>query len=527
MDRIIRGCAIARLCRAIATAYPHSVPGKLFASLGRSLKNSVSLRIFVSFFSVAPKTVYSKTYAALLKLNGTLKKLGGGIGALSDTSIVLRALRAFSASKLVTQSFILSVVKKLGMRGLLIIAFALYLPLDVFIRSVLGIDFLSSIWDEAFMIFCVMYIIFRISIAKMVVKPRITPLDAPLIFFMAASLLVLAVVSPKIGPAIAGYRAVCQFMLWFFVLTRLIENDHDLRVLYFTICAMGVAVALHGVYQYITNAPMPEQWVAQAEAGMRTRVYSITGSPNIMGALMVMIAPMLAACAYYAKKLWVKCAMWGCTGLLCLATLFTFSRGAWFGLTIAVVVFALLVDIKLLIFAAVGILGVIFCVPEISNRIMFLFTADFAKANATGGRGERWQIGLSLWEQNKLFGFGLGRYGGAIAMQNQEMEDIIYYYMDNYYLKTLTEMGLIGLISYVWLLLKNLLWSCRSIFKTRKDRMSYLSAGIVSGGIGVLSHSFFENIFEVPYMNAYFWGLAAAVMFIGFIRKRIPSEKKK
>ena len=226
------------------------------------------------------------------------------------------------------------------------------------------------------------------------------------------------------------------------------------------------------------------------------------------------------ACAYYVKKLWAKCALWGIVGILCLATLFTFSRGAWFGLTVAVVVFSLLVDRKLLLIAGAAILAIIFCVPEISNRIGFLFTSDFAEANATGGRGERWEIGLSLWRPNKLFGFGLGRYGGAIAMQNQEIDNLKYYYMDNYYLKTLTEMGLLGLVSYVWLLLRNLLWSCRSIFKTRKNKLSVLASGIVAGQLGVLSHSFFENIFEVPYMNAYFWGFSAAVIYLGYIRKR-------
>ncbi len=525
MDKIIRGCAIAKFCGAIKRAYPYSIPGKLSALLGRKFKDSATLRLFVAFFSAAPKTVYSKLYALLLGVNNALARIGNVLRQVAEGSVIMRVARRISSSESVSHSVALNAVKRLGLRGILLMVFALYLPADVFIRNVLGIDFLSSVWDEGFMLVCVMYIFFRLCTAEKAIKPRVTPIDAPLIFFMSASLLVLAVVSPKLGVAIGGYRAVCQFMLWFFVLTRLIESDSDLRVLYFTICAMATVVALHGIYQYITNAPMPEQWVAKAEAGVRTRVYSITGSPNVMGALMVMTAPMLAACAYYAKKLWVKCAMWGCTGIICLATLFTFSRGAWFGLTVAVFVFALLVDRKLLLFGAIGIGAIIISVPEISNRIAFLFTSDFAAANATGGRGERWQIGLSLWRQNKIFGFGLGRYGGAIAMQNQEIDSLVYYYMDNYYLKTLTEMGLVGLVSYVWLLLKNLLWSCRSIFRTRKDRMSYLSSGIVSGGIGVLSHSFFENIFEVPYMNAYFWGLAAAVMFIGFIRRR--SHKKR
>ena len=50
--------------------------------------------------------------------------------------------------------------------------------------------------------------------------------------------------------------------------------------------------------------------------------------------------------------------------------------------------------------------------------------------------------------------------------------------------------------------------------------MSCLISGIIAGQIGVLAHSYFENIFEVPYMNAYFWGLSAAVMYLGYLRRR-------
>ena len=47
-----------------------------------------------------------------------------------------------------------------------------------------------------------------------------------------------------------------------------------------------------------------------------------------------------------------------------------------------------------------------------------------------------------------MLGFGLGRFGGAVAMQNkviEETKDFSYFYMDNYYLKTLVEMGYLGL----------------------------------------------------------------------------------
>ncbi len=520
MDKIISGCFIARLCAIFALAFPGSFPGKITAFCKRCYHDSVTRRAFHAFFSVTPKIVFSKFYKIFSKLNRAIFGIGTRLRPFFENSFTLRVVKAVFSSRTICGSVVCSFFKKLGMRKFLIAVFALYLPVDVLVRDVLKIGFLSSVWDEAFMLFCIVYLVYRLANSPEPVKPRITPVDMPLLVFLAVGLLCVAVVSPKMGPAIDGYRAVCQFMLWFFVLTRLIEDDDDFKVLYFTMCAMASVIALHGIYQYITKAPMPTQWVAQAEVGVRTRVYSIFGSPNVMGAFLVMTAPMLAACAYYVKKLWVKCVLWGITGILCLSTLFTFSRGAWFGLTIAVVVFSLLVDRKLLLIAGAAILAVIFCVPEISNRIAFLFTSDFAEANATGGRGERWEIGLSLWRPNKIFGFGLGRYGGAIAMQNQEIDNLSYYYMDNYYLKTLTEMGLVGLVSYVWLLLRNFLWSCRSIFKTRKNKISVLGSGIVAGQIGVLSHSFFENIFEVPYMNAYFWGFAAAVIYLGYIRKR-------
>ena len=47
-----------------------------------------------------------------------------------------------------------------------------------------------------------------------------------------------------------------------------------------------------------------------------------------------------------------------------------------------------------------------------------------------------------------------------------------------------------------------------------------LVVSMFAGMCGVLVHCYFENIFEVPYMMAYFWSMAAAVMYLGYFRKR-------
>lgn len=515
-------CAIGRTLSFCRDLYSKSVLAKVLGKIKESFLSSALYRAFCLFLSIPSTLPYSRTYKLLYKFNIFLSTIGDKIYPACQKSVIYRGFKAFSNSKFVNQSTILRTLKSLGIRGLVIIVLGLNLPIDWFIRDVAKIDALGSIWDEALMVLCIGYILWRRIFTKgKPMKPRMTPVDAPLLLFMCVGILVMVMVSPVMSVAVAGYRAVCQSMIWFFILTRLIDDDRDLKLFFYSLCAMSLAIGLHGIYQYVVGAPMPAQWVAAAETtDMRTRIYSITGSPNIMGALMVMCAPLFAALAYYVKPIWAKCLAWGITGILCLAVIFTFSRGAWFGLAVAVVLFCLMVDFKLLAIAAAAVLGMILFVPAIGDRIGFLFTSDFAQANSNGGRAERWEIGFSLLRTSPIWGFGLGRFGGAIAMQNQSVEGLNYFYMDNYYMKTLVEMGYVGLSFYVLLLVSNAVSTLRGLFRAKKTKLRILAAGMFSGMAGVLAHSFFENIFEEPYMNSYFWCIAAAIMYICYLRKR-------
>src|SRR5699024_7337883 len=199
----------------------------------------------------------------------------------------------------------------------------------------------------------------------------------------------MCAVSPDMGIAIDGYRAVVQYLFWFFIVTRLIEDDRDFAIFYGTLVVMALVVAAHGIYQYIVAAPMPASWVSQTEESVRTRVYSITGSPNIMGSLLVMFAPMVAGIAYYSKKMWIKVLAVCATGMMCLSCIFTFSKGAWGGLVVAVIVFAIFLDRRLIALMGVAGAGALMAIPSIASRITYFFTADYAEASARAGRRVR------------------------------------------------------------------------------------------------------------------------------------------
>ena len=126
---------------------------------------------------------------------------------------------------------------------------------------------------------------------------------------------------------------------------------------------------------------------------------------------------------------------------------------------------------------------------------------------------------------NPWVGVGEGMFGGAVAMQNQVLDGIDYFYVDNYFLKTMVEMGYCGLAAFCLMLLGFLGAACRALyrkaadFKAGLDRLFPLCAGMFAGLCGVIVHCFFENIFEEPYMMAYFWSIAGLLAYIGFLRK--------
>ena len=450
---------------------------------------------------------------------------------------------------LMKESAICSFIEdKLSLKKLCIALFAAYLPIEYLLRDVLHLS-IASVWEELFILLAAAVVIWRNCLAKTDSLERATTLEAALLLYMGVGLLLMMLNRPWPAIAFAGYRAQFEYIVWFFLIIRLLETEEDSLFLLRCFLAVIICMGLHGVYQYIVATPIPTTWTTSTEMGVRTRVFSITGSPNIFGSILVMAAPIAAGFMYYEKSAKKK-VFWACiTGLLCLCDLFTFSRGSWVGLFVAVLLFAMLLDKRLWGFMLAVLAAILVAIPSITSRLTFLFTSDYAEASARGGRAIRWELGRNLLMENgPWLGFGLGRFGGAVAMNNQVLdktEEFSYFYLDNYYLKTMVEIGYIGLICLLIAAAALLICGIRTFGKCnniygnyyfredgrRKDNLmrnagnpKCLAAGILAGLTGVLVHCFFENIFEEPYMMAWFWGLAACLLSFGFFKKKEAPE---
>lgn len=520
---VLRSSAVWRMLLAIGSFFKYSLIGRFLGAFKSAWIPSRTRVITDNVLGADPiateNSLYAKVYGTVARF---VSRVGAKVRPAAESSLINRLWNA----KWLRGSLAWSLLFGKTMRRFVVVIFALYLPVDWVLRELPYVSALASVWDEAFLAFGFAYAVFQRMCAPESERPRVTPLDTLILAFCGLGIALMFITMEHFSIALAGYRAVVQYMLWFFILTRILREDGDADAFILALMLTGLATALHGIVQYIIGVEIPEHWVSQAEEGVRTRVFSIIGSPNIMGSFMIMTAPLAASYAYRAKSLWRQALAWIAVGAIGLACLLTFSRGAWMGFAVMVAAFAWLRDKRLFALIALAI-GFAVMVPDVVNRITFLFTDEFAHATKYGGREGRARDGLKLLATvNELFGYGLGRFGGAVAMQNQTNPDLVYFYMDNYYLKTLVEMGYLGLGGYIVLLVGTVFTGLRAAHRTKGTKWSAVSCALLAGMIGVLAHCFTENIFEVPYMNAYFWGMAAVLVWMGFFRKNTTDSAK-
>ena len=496
---------------------------RVFAAIGRCYRASGTHRTLARWLGAEPCALQSSRYTrAFTKENAHLaRKIK--LRAAIESSLLYHIYRA--VLRCGQDSRILSWLFSGGVTGMILICIGLYAGVDHVLRDVLAIPVISSLWDEALLLFAALWIFGQRVEAKSPLAARTTPMDCGILLFLTAGFVLMNINAPFFSIQVSGFRASCQYLLWFFIVTRILRDDRDAMRLYGALVGLGIILALHGIYQYIVAVPIPSSWMTHTETAVRTRVYSIFGSPNIMGDFMVMVVPMCAGLAYYVKDTKWKIAAWIGTILMCFACLFTMSRASWVAMAIAVVIFVLLVDRRLLALLVVAGVGACF-VPFVRTRIGFLFTDDFTAANTSGGRAGRKLNALNLfYSGNPWVGVGEGMFGGAVAMQNQVLDHTDYFYVDNYFLKTMVEMGYSGLAAFCLMLLGFLGAACRALyrkaqdFKAGLDRLFPLCAGMFAGLCGVIVHCFFENIFEEPYMMAWFWSIAGLIAYFGFLRK--------
>lgn len=392
---------------------------------------------------------------------------------------------------------------------LLLLLVAAYPLLDYLVRNHPALAGHSGIWKELLFLLGFILVLARLA-ANRREKLNFTPLDLPLLIFFGTGVLLYLFRSPYPEVALDGFRVTFEYILWYFVAANIILSFRKTRLFALSLVTAALPVALYGIYQYVVGVPMPASWVDQAEIGVRTRVFSIIGSPNILGSYLVLVLPVATSLFQTAVSRRQRYLLGAAILALLACLILTFSRGAWLAFLAAAIIYGLLQDKRVLVLILAGAILLPVVSPSVAGRLQYALSSSYLESSAQAGRVARWDLALDRAVKHPVVGVGLGHFGGATAARYRMPGT---FYADNYYLKLAAETGFVGLGVFLWVLLHTLRLLGGAIKGTASDPSKRaLACGIAAGLIGVLLQNGVENIFEVPMMQTLFWvtlGVAA------------------
>ncbi len=164
--------------------------------------------------------------------------------------------------------------------------------MDYLLRDVLQLAAIASVWDELLMLFSLVWVIHRRVDTKRPLTSTANGIGLWIAFYLTVGVLLLMTVRPAPTVNFTGFARAWN--IWrCSILSRISSATSAISVR----CtspwsSLPRCWPLHGIWQFIIGVPIPASWTDAAEGAVRTRVYSIFSNPNIMGAYMILFAPM-------------------------------------------------------------------------------------------------------------------------------------------------------------------------------------------------------------------------------------------
>lgn len=285
------------------------------------------------------------------------------------------------------------------------------------------------------------------------------------------------------------------------------------------------------------------------------RAFGTFGQPNPFGGFMGMALPLAIMCAavslyqivkdYRAGRpieSWRIAALAALTLVLAIilaALLASWSRGAWLGFSVSLVVMLIAVPRRLtkgILYAAVlaalfGAMWTVGILPQsIVNRLTTAATDLLTVSDVRGiefypwnyavvERIAHWQAAVSMAQDHPIFGVGLGNYADVYESYRLINWEEPLGHAHNLYLNFLAETGAVGLVAYLgfWLVIFGVTWTARR-HPGRHERA--VAVGLLGCWTYIAVHSIFDNLF----VNNMFLHVGVLLSVLAILHRQISNS---
>lgn len=376
-----------------------------------------------------------------------------------------------------------------------------------------------------------LYVAFGMLVLQRIVsgRPKGDLVQLQLMFGLLVFYAIASVLFDGLALQLEGYEIIPQmialkstlfdhlifFLTFFYATEKLEDGEFLIKVMAFAIAASSIATiaSVNGI------APIVDVQYGNNDDFEGGRIHGVFGHANETGTLLVAMIPMYIALVENASGLF-----WRLVWLLCLASvavmlLMTGSRGAMVGLLLGGgiatflsrryfsrkrVMFWWISAAIVLVPAAIYFAGS--ALEMLAARVATQTSGEVG--NASSGRTDLWLDGIaalvdSPWTLFTGFGWGMWEHHKFI------------YESHNTYLWIWFELGLVGLLCFVAVLVGSTVRAAQAAQSTDGRPRAYLVAYVI-GASALMVAILFCNLYK-PWL--YFWPLAAICMRIAVLPK--------
>lgn len=298
-------------------------------------------------------------------------------------------------------------------------------------------------------------------------------------------------------------RFISIYFIAVFCMVQYGKNNTSEKVLKFMVIGSGV-VGILGIYQYFTGNLIDIAFKSGYTFGAKVRVTSIYLNPNTFAAFIIILIFPLLMLAVYEKNHSRKIIYSAILVLLLVNLLMTFSRSAWLGLILGLVILAIVWNKKLL-WVLAGLVGIAATASPIRSRFLDLFDKS-----VNSDRIRIWKTYLHIIKDNILLGVGNGngvnKYDYYIAKYPElNYNGYTRYPSHNSYIKVFSELGIFGIISFIALIIIILVMLYKYYTKVNDSFMKAFYLGVFTSMCSICFMNLYDNLFFVPKMIMILW----------------------
>jgi O-antigen ligase len=257
----------------------------------------------------------------------------------------------------------------------------------------------------------------------------------------------------------------------------------DKRKIYVLTVIFLVSVALEacfGLYQnFITRPPVDPSWIdSVAFPNITVRVFGTLDNPNILAQYLVPGIVLGLALALWKGRLSTRVLFLGLAGVAGASLVYTWTRMGWLSLAVAIAVFLLFYNWRLLLLAATGAAVATVLRPDLlSSRLTSIL--NLSQDSSMFYRIQIWQVAAHMIRDFWFSGVGPGSAAFQLIYNKYyAVYGMRAYHAHNLYIELLVEYGVFGTLIFLWLLCSYIGYALKRI--VRQPRGFAWMAGVAA-----------------------------------------------